>query len=72
VPDHPFVTKLKNGYSANGKTYKVHLDGYEQSDFLRGTSPKGARNKFFYADDDGHLVALRVNQCRTPAYGAME
>ena len=27
--------KLKEGYTANGKMFKVHLDGYDQRD-LRG------------------------------------
>jgi arylsulfatase A-like enzyme len=61
------VNKLKTGYTANGINYKVHLDGYDQSAFLRnvnGTAAnnkgvKSARDKFFYADDDGLLVALR-------------
>ncbi|KLT70787.1 arylsulfatase [Flavobacterium sp. ABG] len=51
--------KLLTGYTANGKNYKVHLDGYDQSNFLRGKSPKSARDKFFYTDDDGLLVGLR-------------
>lgn len=53
------VNKLLKGYNANGKTYKVHLDGYDQSNFLRGKSAKSARDKFFYTDDDGLLVGLR-------------
>ena len=61
------VNKLKAGYTANGINYKVHLDGYDQSAFLRNVSgtaannngTKSARDKFFYADDDGLLVALR-------------
>src|SRR6187401_1636954 len=61
------VNKLKAGYTANGINYKVHLDGYDQSQFLRnvnGTAAnnngvKSARDKFFYSDDDGLLVALR-------------
>jgi arylsulfatase A-like enzyme len=53
------VNKMKNGYTANGKNYKVHLDGYDQSALLRGTSTKSARDKFFYADDDGMLVGMR-------------
>jgi arylsulfatase len=61
------VNKLKSGYSANGTDYKVHLDGYDQSEFLRTVSGtvgennaiKSARDKFFYADDDGLLVAMR-------------
>ena len=57
------VSKLKAGYTANGKNYKVHLDGYDQSAFLRavGNDPeaRSARNKFYYSDDDGELVAMR-------------
>ncbi|MFS0849231.1 arylsulfatase [Novosphingobium panipatense] len=61
------VGKLKEGYTANGLEYKVHLDGYDQSDFLRSVKGsttvnnqvKSARDKFFYADDDGLLVAMR-------------
>jgi arylsulfatase len=52
------VNKLTKGYTANGITYKVHLDGYDQTKLLKGTG-KSARDKFFYADDDGLLVGLR-------------
>jgi arylsulfatase len=62
------VNKLKAGYTANGINYKVHLDGYDQSKFLttvQGTAgknngAKSARDKFFYSDDDGLLVGLRI------------
>jgi arylsulfatase A-like enzyme len=61
------VNKLETGYTANGISYKVHLDGYDQSQFLRNVSgsaannngTKSARDKFFYSDDDGLLVGLR-------------
>ena len=61
------VTKLKEGYVANGQQYQLHLDGYDQSDFLRkvrGTAnknngEKSARRTFFYSDDDGLLVCMR-------------
>jgi len=61
------VGKCLKGYQANGHTYKVHLDGYDQSKFLtsvEGTAAnnngvKSARDKFFYSDDDGLLVAMR-------------
>jgi len=61
------VAKCKKGYEANGKTYKVHLDGYDQSKFLtsvegtvgKNNGTKSARNMFFYSDDDGLLVAMR-------------
>jgi arylsulfatase len=64
----PDITnKLLKGYKANGKNYKVHLDGYDQSSFLRNVSgtvgknngAKSTRNLFFYTDDDGLLVAMR-------------
>ncbi len=66
------VGKCLKGYKApvpGGEvTYKVHLDGYDQSKFLttfEGTANtnnnvKSERNTFFYTDDDGMLVALRV------------
>ena len=62
------VGKLKQGYTANGINYKVHLDGYDQSQVpahrraarsARTTASKSARNTFFYSDDDGLLVGLR-------------
>ena len=45
----------------------MHLDGYDQSQFLRNVSgtaannngTKSARDKFFYSDDDGLLVGMR-------------
>ncbi|HEU4791189.1 MAG TPA: arylsulfatase [Flavobacterium sp.] len=51
--------KLLKGYKANGITYNVHLDGYDQSAYLKGTSPNSARDKFFYSDDDALLVGMR-------------
>jgi arylsulfatase len=60
IAGEPDLTnKLLKGYNANGKTYKVHLDGFDQSNFLRGKTPKSTRDKFFYTDDDGLLVGLR-------------
>jgi arylsulfatase A-like enzyme len=53
--------KLLKGYDAAGKTFKVHLDGYDQSDLLAGTGP-GKRREFFYWTDDGDLCGLRYDQ----------
>jgi len=61
------VGKCLKGYQVNGHTYKVHLDGYDQSKFLtsvEGTAGnnngvKSARDNFFYSNDDGLLVAYR-------------
>jgi arylsulfatase A-like enzyme len=57
----PDITaKLLNGYDANGKTFKVHLDGYDQHDLLAGGADK--RREFFYWTDDGDLAGLRYDQ----------
>jgi arylsulfatase A-like enzyme len=61
------VGKCLTGYQANGKTYKVHLDGFDQSKFLtsvegtvgKNNGAKSARDRFFYTDDDSELVAYR-------------
>ncbi len=47
------------GASAGDKTFKVHLDGYNQLDYLTGKSGKGARPEFYYFSDDGDLMAFR-------------
>jgi arylsulfatase A-like enzyme len=62
------VGKCLKGYEANGRTYKVHLDGYDQSKFLtsvdgtvgKNNGARSARNTFFYTDDDGLLVGMRI------------
>lgn len=61
------VGKMLEGYIANDRTYRVHLDGYNQFDFLTsvtGTAAnnngvKSARDRFIYADDDGDLIGYR-------------
>lgn len=51
--------KLLTGYQAVGKTFKVHLDGYNQLPYLMDQQPNGARKEYFYFNDDGDLVAVR-------------
>ncbi|MEY9701682.1 arylsulfatase [Bradyrhizobium sp. YCK136] len=51
--------KLLGGHQTGSKTYKVHLDGYNQLPYLTGQQPRGARKEFVYFNDDGDLVALR-------------
>ena len=53
--------KLLSGYSANGRDFKVHLDGYNFLPFLTGKVDKGPRKELFYFSDDGDLTALRYN-----------
>jgi arylsulfatase A-like enzyme len=53
------VAKCASGYQANGKTYKVHLDGYNLLPFFSGSVPEAPRREFMYWNDDGVLVAVR-------------
>ena len=57
----PDITqKLLHGYDAAGKTFKVHLDGFDQRDLLARGPTK--RHAFFYWTDDGDLAGLRYDQ----------
>ncbi len=51
----------KGGVQAIGRTYKVHLDGYNILPMLTGKTKKGPRKEVFYFSDDGDLTALRFN-----------
>ncbi|GJD65690.1 arylsulfatase [Methylobacterium frigidaeris] len=57
--DPDIKDKLLKGHRAGTKTFKVHLDGYNQLPYLTGQQPNGARKEFIYFNDDGDLVALR-------------
>ncbi|MGY0393386.1 arylsulfatase [Bizionia sp. KMM 8389] len=59
--DADIKEKLLKGYSAGGKTFKVHLDGYNFLPYLTGEVEKGPREELFYFSDDGELMALRFN-----------
>jgi arylsulfatase len=56
------VEKLKKGYKAGNKTFKVHIDGFNLMPFLKGDVKENPRKGFMYWSDDGDLMALRVNQ----------
>lgn len=57
--DPDIKDKLLKGHAAGTKTFRVHLDGYNQLPYLTGQQPGSARKEFIYFDDDGDLVALR-------------
>jgi arylsulfatase len=50
--------KLLRGHRAGNKTFKVYLDGYDQTELLAGKGP-GRRNNLFYFDDNANFNALR-------------
>jgi len=51
---------LLKGYSMNGASYKVHLDGYNNLDYWMGKTDKSARREIFYYDETD-LMAIRVD-----------
>ena len=54
------VEKLLKGYQAGGKTFRVHLDGYNMLPFLKGEVKESPRKEFLYWSDDGDLMAIRL------------
>jgi arylsulfatase A-like enzyme len=56
------VEKVRKGYKAGKKTFKVYLDGYNLLPFLKGEVKENPRRGFMYWSDDGDLMALRVDQ----------
>jgi arylsulfatase A-like enzyme len=59
--DTAIKERLLKGTQVDGKTFKVHLDGYNQLPLLTGQTDKSARDEFYYFDDDGELVAMRFD-----------
>ena len=55
------VEKIKEGYLANGKEWKVHLDGHDFLPFFKGEAQKGPRETIYYFGQGGELNALRWN-----------
>jgi arylsulfatase len=51
---------LLKGLKGSGKTFKVHLDGYNNLDYWTGKSQKSARREIFYYDETD-LMAVRVD-----------
>ncbi len=55
------IEKCKRGHKAGGKTFKIHIDGFNLLPYLTGKEKKSPRPGFIYFDDDGNLVALRFD-----------
>ena len=53
--------QLLKGMQVGNSNFKVHLDGYNITDALAGKAAD-PRKEFFYFNDDGSLVGLRINQ----------
>ena len=59
--DDQITEELLAGHQANGKTYKVHLDGFNLLPYLTGQAEKSPRESFLYCNDDQQLTALRYD-----------
>jgi arylsulfatase A-like enzyme len=55
------VEKVKQGYKANGKDWRVHLDGYNYMPYFKGEVAKAPREQIFYFGQGGELNAIRWN-----------
>ena len=63
--DPDIKEKLLTGHTAGGKSFKVHLDGYNFLPYMTGQASKGPRDEFFYFTDDGSLSAPRYRDWKT-------
>jgi arylsulfatase len=52
---------LKKGATIGGRSFKVHLDGYDLGPALRGEAKEWPRREFIYWTDDGSVAALRYD-----------
>ena len=57
--DNNVISKLKKGMTADGRKYKVHLDGYNFLPHFLDTSKEGPRKEFIYSSDTGDIVGIR-------------
>jgi arylsulfatase len=53
-------SKLKKGHRAGDKTFRVYIDGYDQTAALAGKGP-GQRHNIYYFDDNANFNAMRWN-----------
>ena len=68
-PAIPNITdQLLKGVKLGDRTYKNHLDGYNQLDLLQGKGPS-ARHEFFYFGGP-HLGAIRIDDFKFQFYPA--
>jgi arylsulfatase A-like enzyme len=59
VGEPDLVDKMKQGYSANGKEWRVHLDGHNFMPFFKGETEESPRKSFLYFGQGGELNAVR-------------
>ncbi len=58
--DDRIAEKLRSGVDLNGRHYRNYIDGYNMVEYLSGKTDKSPRREFYYVNDDGQVVAMRV------------
>jgi arylsulfatase A-like enzyme len=58
--DTDVVARCMKGCQSGGKSFKVHLDGYNLLPYFKGEVKESPRKEFLYWSDDGDLFAIRV------------
>ena len=53
--------RIRDGATLNGRAYRNHIDGYDQSAYLSGQARQSPRREFMYVNDDGQVVAIRYD-----------
>jgi hypothetical protein len=54
--------RMKTGFAgAGGKSFRVHLDGYNFMPFFKGDAKEPPRDAIYYFDQGGNLNAIRWN-----------
>jgi arylsulfatase A-like enzyme len=59
IPD--IKERMKAGFTAGSKKFKVHLDGYNFLPYFQGKEKTGPRDSIYYFDQAGNLNAVRVH-----------
>jgi arylsulfatase A-like enzyme len=62
------VEELKAGEQVGDKHFKVHIDGYNALPYLTGESDESPREWFFYTNDDGLIVGVRLHDWKVVFY----
>jgi arylsulfatase A-like enzyme len=57
--DPNIVEELKAGKEMGGRTYKVHLDGYDQTDLITGKGPSKRHEIYYFTETT--LSAVRID-----------
>ena len=58
------MEQVRKDAQIGDKTFKVHLDGYNLMPFFKGDA-KDSRREFLYWNDDGELVAIRIDHWKS-------